>query len=64
MSKTKDKVWISPTKKFVQDMNQHIEENGISKEDKDFLLDELDSMIDTLEDWKKNNPAIPQKKAS
>jgi gas vesicle protein len=64
MKKGKDKIWTSPTKKFIQDINQHIQENGISKEDKDFLMDELDDMIEMLQNWKDENQPIPHKKAS
>ena len=52
MNKIKEKTWVSPTKKFVKEMNQHIKENGISKKDKDFLIEELDDMINMLQNWK------------
>ncbi|MEM6318228.1 MAG: hypothetical protein AAF960_11200 [Bacteroidota bacterium] len=59
MSKTKEKTWVSPTKKFVKEMNEHIKQNGITKEDKDFLLDELDDMIEKLQNWKEENQSKP-----
>ena len=44
-------------KKNLKEIYQLAKE-GISKEDKEFLLYELDGMIKTLEDWKKNNPPV------
>lgn len=40
-------------------MNEHIKQNGITKEDKDFLLDELDDMIEKLQNWKEENQSKP-----
>lgn len=53
----------TPIKKNLEEIYQLAKE-GISKDDKQFLLDEIDSMIKTLEDWKENNPPIIQRKAS
>lgn len=53
----------SPIKKNLEEIHQ-VAKTGISKDDKQFLLDELDSMIATLEDWKDNNQPMPKKKAS
>ncbi len=44
--------------------NRTSAKKGISKKDKEFLLDELDSMIETLEDWRENNPPLPKRKTS
>lgn len=60
MKKNKPK---SPIKKNLEEIYQAAK-TGISKEDKDFILHELDSMIETLEAWKNNNQSLPQKKAS
>lgn len=53
----------SPIKKNLEEVYQTAKK-GIAKADKEFLLDELDSMIETLEDWKENNQPIPKRKAS
>ena len=55
------KKWVSPTETFIKNVDK-IVQSGISKEDKQFLLDELAKM---LEDWKaKNSMTTPKQKAS
>ncbi len=53
----------TPIKKNLEEIYQ-LAKTGISKGDKEFLLDEIDDMIKTLEDWKENNPPITKRKAS
>ena len=51
-------------KKSLEDMYK-IAKTGISKEDKDLILSELDDMEEMLKRWKANNSeVIQQKKAS
>ncbi len=51
----------SPVKSNLEEIYK-VAKKGISKENKDLLLDELDTMIQTLEDWKNNNPEIIEKR--
>lgn len=56
--------WKNPTHSFVENTN-NIVQSGISPEDKDLLVNELDEMVEMLEEWKVNNPEdVPRKKAS
>jgi len=63
-SKKQKQTWISPTETFIKNIDE-IVQSGISREDRDFLLAELDEMAQMLEEWKKNNPELPSvRKAS
>ena len=54
----------SPIKKNLEEIYKNAKE-GISKEDKEYLLSELDKMAKSIEEWKANNSEdIAHKKAS
>ncbi len=55
---------ITPIKKNLEEIYQKAKE-GISKTDKEYLLEELAEMANSIEEWKSNNPEDAQhKKAS
>lgn len=55
---------VTPIKKNLEEIYQKAKE-GISKKDKEYLLDELSEMAKSIEEWKSNNPEDMQhKKAS
>ena len=54
----------SPIKKNLEEIYQTAKK-GISKENKDYLLSELEEMAKSIEEWKANNlRESPKKKAS
>ena len=61
IKKPKQKKWVSPTENFIKNVDEVVK-SGISKEDKQLLLDELDEMVKMLEDWKADNPETTSKK--
>ncbi len=55
---------VTPIKKNLEEIYQKTKE-GISKTDKEYLLDELAEMAKSIEEWKSNNPEdVQHKKAS
>ena len=51
----KKETWKNPTQSFIEEVDV-IVKNGISQEDKEFLIDELEEMVEMLQEWKATNP--------